>query len=113
MADNDGRTERILEHSRALGGDLRQLRDELSGAAQELKSRMDFSRSIQEHPLRSVAIAVGVGYVLGGGLFSPMTRRLLGVGTRAMLLPILRSQVLAMIEGQQLRQGGSQGGTLQ
>lgn len=47
----------------------------------------------REHPGRSVAVAVGVGYVLGGGLVSRLTGRLLGtgirIGLRAALLPFV------------------------
>jgi hypothetical protein len=47
----------------------------------------------RQHPGRSVAMAVGVGYVLGGGLFSPLTGRLLGtgirIGLRAAVLPFV------------------------
>ena len=35
-----------------------------------------------EHPARTVAMAVGAGYLLGGGLFSRLTGRILGTGAR-------------------------------
>ena len=44
--------------------------------------RQEFGRQIEEHPGRSVALAVGAGYLLGGGLFSRLTVRLLGAGMR-------------------------------
>ena len=60
-------------------------------------------RETQEHPGRSVAMAVGVGYVLGGGLFSRLTARILGTGIRTglrvALLPFL-TEGLAVL-GQQ------------
>ena len=37
------------------------------------------------NPGRAVLIAAGIGYVTGGGLFSPLTARLLGVGLRTAL----------------------------
>jgi hypothetical protein len=42
---------------------------------------------------------LGVGYVLGGGLFSPTTARLLRVGMRLALVPIIKSQISAMSGG--------------
>ncbi len=39
-----------------------------------------FSELVQQQPLAALAIAFGVGYILGGGLFSRMTGRLIGVG---------------------------------
>jgi hypothetical protein len=40
-----------------------------------------------------VLAAAGIGYVLGGGLFSPMTSRLLKVGLRLALVPVIKSQL--------------------
>lgn len=37
---------------------------------------------VEEHPYRSLAIAAGVGFVLGGGLFSRTGGRLLATGLR-------------------------------
>jgi len=40
---------------------------------------------MREHPGRTVAMAVGAGYLLGGGLFSRLTGRILGTGARLAL----------------------------
>jgi hypothetical protein len=44
-------------------------------------------------PFRTIAVALGAGYVLGGGLFSPLTARLVGlmarVGLRMAALPLV------------------------
>jgi hypothetical protein len=57
----------------------------------------------REHPGRSVAMAVGVGYVLGGGLFSRLTARIVGtairIGLRTAVLPFVTEGLLAL--GQQ------------
>jgi ElaB/YqjD/DUF883 family membrane-anchored ribosome-binding protein len=37
---------------------------------------------VQERPLAAIAAAFGVGYVLGGGLFTRTTGRLMGLGWR-------------------------------
>ena len=55
---------------------LSQLGPQLSA----LRNRLD--EETEQHPLRTVALAVGAGYVLGGGLFSKLSARLLGVGLR-------------------------------
>jgi len=99
MEPNNGRAERVIQHSRALGDDVRSLTSELSEAASELRQKVDISQSVQAHPFRSIAIAAGVGYVLGGGLFSPLTGTLLRVGMRAMVVPMLKGQLEAMVAG--------------
>ncbi len=99
MEEQDGRAERVIRQSRALGEDVRELASELSEAAREVREKVDMSRSVREHPFRAVALAAGVGYVLGGGLFSPWTARLLGLGARAMLVPVLKGQLESMLTG--------------
>jgi hypothetical protein len=52
----------------------------------------DLYSETEKHPFRTVAIALGGGYVVGGGLFSPLTARLVGVlirvGLRAAAMPL-------------------------
>ena len=62
--------------------------------AQRVESWADrLARQTREHPGRFVAAAVGVGYVLGGGLFSRLTARIVGtairIGLRTALLPLV------------------------
>jgi hypothetical protein len=95
MPEMNGRTERILEASRAVGEGSRRLAEELAGVA----GGLDVSDQIRTHPLRTVAIAAGVGYLLGGGLFSPLTRRLVRIGVRALVVPLVTRQFQAIAEG--------------
>ncbi len=44
--------------------------------------RETLSEQIDEHPGRTVAIALGTGYLLAGGLFTRLTARLVGLGVR-------------------------------
>jgi len=44
---------------------------------------------VRNNPIRSVLVAAGAGYVLGGGLAAPLTRRLARLAFRAMILPAL------------------------
>jgi hypothetical protein len=57
-------------------------------------------RQTREHPGRAVAMAVGVGYVLGGGLFSRLTARIVGtgirIGLRTALLPFVTESLIAL-----------------
>ena len=74
---------------------VKEIAGDLGSAAVELYKRVDLARQIQEHPYRTLAIAAGLGYVIGGGLFTPLTRHLLGVGMRVAVLPALQSSLLA------------------
>ena len=57
----------------------------------------DLKGQVNRHPYGTVAAALGIGYALGGGIFTPLTSRLvrlgLRVGIRAALLPILKTQI--------------------
>lgn len=64
-----------------------------SEKAGELNRKLDLGRRIQDHPIQTIAIALGVGYVLGGGLFSRFTGTLVRYGMRAALLPAVKAAV--------------------
>lgn len=56
-------------------------------------ARSFVEKEIEQNPLRTVLIALGAGYVLGGGLFSNLTGRLVGTSARmalrAVSLPVI------------------------
>ena len=74
---------------------------EPSGSATEAASfggpLADLNGHLSRHPYGTVAAALGIGYLLGGGLFTPLTSRLvrlgLRIGIRAALLPILKAEI--------------------
>lgn len=57
-------------------------------------------RQTKEHPGRTVAIALGAGYLLGGGLFSRLTFRILGagvrIGLRMGLVPLMTQSIVGL-----------------
>ncbi|HEY3452168.1 MAG TPA: hypothetical protein VGK67_37840 [Myxococcales bacterium] len=95
----DGHVEEVLRHSRALKDDAGALVGEIKHGFDDLSRRLDLKGRMERNPWGMVAAAVGVGYLLGGGLFTRSTARLLHLGSRALLVPILRSQVEAFATG--------------
>lgn len=67
-----------------------------------LNQRLELGARIERHPLRAVAVALAAGYLLGGGLFTRLTGRvLLGgvrVGIRLAALPFVREEILDLVE---------------
>lgn len=57
--------------------------------------------SVERSPYISVATALGVGFVLGGGLFTPLTARVVGVGLRLSLrlfaMPFFTEQLVELV----------------
>lgn len=52
----------------------------------------------RENPYAALAAAFGVGYVLGGGLFSKTTVRLLGLGVKLAAVPVVQNMLLDVAE---------------
>jgi len=72
-------------------------------AKRSLETAVDDVRDrVQEQPMKTLAIAVGAGYVVGGGLFTPLTGRLFYTGLRIALrlaaLPLVREELMALVE---------------
>jgi hypothetical protein len=59
----------------------------------------DLQDKIERNPYGMVAGAIGVGFVLGGGLFTRLTARIVGAGLRIGLmaaLPLMKDELLRM-----------------
>jgi len=80
---------RMVEEAKAFGSSL-------GNQAQSFTESIDLRGRVQRNPIGMVLAAAGIGYVLGGGLFSPMTSRLLKIGVRLALVPVIKSQLGAM-----------------
>lgn len=72
--------------------------DNAKGTLDELNAAVDLPGRVQRHPYGMVAAAFGVGYVLGGGLFTPFTARVLRLGLRLAALPLVKDELLGLAE---------------
>jgi hypothetical protein len=83
-------------------------------AIDDIKETVDLQGRVDRHPYGTLAAAVGIGYVLGGGLFSPLTARLLGLGLRMGLrmaaIPVLRDELFGFAEALGRGATGGRGG---
>ena len=77
-----------------LNDSAHQLLEEARSTFEDLGQAIDLRGRVQRHPYAMVAAAVGVGYVLGGGLFSSLTFRLFGIGIRVAAIPLVKHQLL-------------------
>lgn len=48
---------------------------------------------VREHPYQALLVALGVGYILGGGLFTRLTLTAVQTGLRMGALPIVKRQL--------------------
>jgi hypothetical protein len=65
--------------------------------------RDELKRQTLQHPVRSLAVALGVGFVLGGGLFSRVTARIVGtglkLGLRMAVVPLVTQGLITLGDG--------------
>ncbi|MBX5481155.1 MAG: hypothetical protein IRZ16_04795 [Myxococcaceae bacterium] len=81
-----------------IGEDARRFVDDAKGAVSQLSSALDLRGRVERHPYGMVLAAFGVGYVLGGGLFTPTTARLLRLAMKLAALPLVKDELIGMAE---------------
>jgi hypothetical protein len=81
----------------------------------DLKEALDIDGRVSRHPFGTVAAALGIGYVLGGGIFSPLTGRLVGFGLRMGLrlaaIPFIQNELSALVESVGAGAAGEESGS--
>jgi hypothetical protein len=66
------------------------LADRVSDARHRMSELQQLvSRELELRPMRTLALTAGAGYLLAGGLFSRLTFRLISVGARLAILPVI------------------------
>jgi hypothetical protein len=81
-----------------IGSDAQQLWEDTRSMATQLNDSLDLKGRVERHPYGTLLAALGVGYVLGGGLFTPLTASLLRLGVRLAALPFVKDELLSMAE---------------
>jgi hypothetical protein len=81
-----------------IGSDAADLWQNARSAVADLSQTLDIKGRVERHPYGMVAAALGVGYVLGGGLFTPLTARIIRLGVRLAALPFVKDELLGMAE---------------
>jgi len=82
-----------MDHARRMAEEARAFREAVASQAESFTRAIDLRGRVQRNPIGMVLAAAGIGYVLGGGLFSPLTGRLVRVGLRLALIPLVKSQL--------------------
>jgi hypothetical protein len=88
-----------FEHAKRAVEEARAFGSAVSGSMENLSRTIDLRGRVERHPIGMMFAALGIGYVLGGGLFSPLTGRLLKVGMRLALVPLIKSQIGGLAGG--------------
>jgi hypothetical protein len=81
-----------------IGSDAAHLWGNARSAVSDLGQSLDLKGRVDRHPYGMMAAALGVGYVLGGGLFTPLTARIIRLGVRLAALPFVKDELVGMAE---------------
>lgn len=82
-----------MDHAKRAVEEARAFKEAVASKASDFSSTIDLRGRVQRNPIGMVLAGVGVGYLLGGGLFSPTTGRIVRYGLRLALIPLLKSQL--------------------
>jgi hypothetical protein len=111
-APGDG-TKNLGKRMEKVGHTAEQVWDRTRESVSDLGTTLDIKGRVERHPYGTVAAAVGIGYVLGGGLFTPLTSRIvrfgLRLGLRLAVLPLLKQEVAELVEAIDDEEGKSKG----
>jgi hypothetical protein len=75
-----------------------QLARNANDALNGLADAAGLTPKVQKNPYGLVAAALGIGYVVGGGLFTPTTARLIRLGMKLAAIPLVRDRMLDLAE---------------
>lgn len=81
----------ILETARELAKDA-------NSAINGVADAVGLTEQVEKAPYAMIGAALGVGYVVGGGLFTPTTTRLLRLGMKLASIPQVRDRLLDVAE---------------
>jgi hypothetical protein len=98
-----------MDHGRRMVEEARAFKEAFANQAESFTKSIDLRGRVDRNPIGMIALAAGVGYVLGGGLFSPATGKLIKIGMRVALLPLLKTQ-LSNLAGMATESGGPAAG---
>lgn len=77
---------------------LEALAKNANSALNGLSDGLGLTQKVAQSPYGALGAALGVGYVLGGGLFTPTTMRLLRMGAKLAAIPIVQDRLLDLAE---------------
>lgn len=85
------------------------LRSATQAGLDALDRKLHLRERVDENPWKVLGIAVAAGYIAGGGLFSSLTPKLLGlgirIGLRMAVLPVVRQELSGLVGA--VKQGAS------
>ncbi len=96
--NTNGQNQTVAQHVDAAKDAAQEFVDEAKASGQGFMDAVDLTARVERNPYGMIAAALGIGYVLGGGLFTPTTSRLLRLGLKLSALPLVRGELMGLAE---------------
>jgi predicted NBD/HSP70 family sugar kinase len=77
-----------------IGSSAQQMFTEARDGLADLKQMLDIQGRMERHPYAMLTAAAAVGYVLGGGLVTSLTGRLLRVALKVAAMPFIKDELV-------------------
>lgn len=81
-----------------LGEQIAELAQTANSALNGVSDAVGLTSKVEKSPYAMLAAALGAGYVVGGGLFSPTTARLFRLGIKLASVPVVQDKLLEYAE---------------
>lgn len=81
-----------------IGEQVAEVIQNANSAINGVADAVGLTSKVEQSPYGMVAAALGIGYVLGGGLFTPTTFRVLRIGMKLASIPAVRDKLLDVAE---------------
>ena len=111
-APGDG-TKKLGRKMEKVGQTAETVWEKTRDSVSDIGTSLDIKGRVQRNPYGTVAAAIGIGYVLDGGLFTPLTSRIVRfgvrIGLRLAVLPLLKQEMAELIETIEDEDGKSKG----
>jgi hypothetical protein len=89
----------IFDEARNVVEDSEKLADDVGDLYERVPETGSFRDVYEKNPYAVLAAAAGAGYLLGGGLFTPFTKRILKTGMKAVVIPVAVSRLRKLTQG--------------
>ncbi len=76
----------------------RELAKDANSALNGMADAVGLTPQVEKAPYAMLGAALGVGYIVGGGLFTPTTARLVRLGMKLAAIPQVRDRLLDIAE---------------
>lgn len=86
--------EKVSVAAHEVGEKIKDFASHLGAALNGAADSIGFTSPVARSPYLSAGAALGVGYVLGGGLFTPTTLRILRIGGKLSTVPAIRQLIM-------------------